>query len=176
VATSLGRRAGIAAAVSVVVVTAAAAALTIALMAAARSRALSGRLVPAAQAAVRLGNLYTAESGALRDYVTGERAASLTEFREAAAAVPGQLARIAGLARGYRLVPAGVAAAGSALAAWRARVAGPQLAAAGRGDFAAARALQADIARTRRTRWPCARRWRACRRGSPASRHWLPGA
>jgi hypothetical protein len=150
VATSLGRRAGIAAAVSVVVT---AAALTIALMAAAgnreQGRELSGRLVPAARAAVGLGNLYTAESGALRDYVTSGRAASLMEFRDAAAAVPAQLARVARLGRGYRPVPPGVAAAGSALAAWRARVAGPQLAAARRGDFPAARALQADIARTR---------------------------
>ncbi len=149
-AAGLGRRAAVAAAVAAAVT---AAALAVALMAAAGNRAdgrrLSAQLVPAAGAAVGLGNLYTAESGALRDYVTTGRARPLAEFRDAAADFPGQLARVAGLVRGYPAIPAPAAAAGSALRAWRGRVAGPQLAAAARGDFAAARALQGDLAVTR---------------------------
>jgi HAMP domain-containing protein len=140
-AAGLGRRAGVAAA------------LAIALMAAAGSRAqgrkLSAQLVPAAGGAVGLGNLYTAESGALRDYVTTGRARSLAEFRDAAADFPGQLGQVAGLVRGYPHIPVSVAAAGRAVRVWQGRVAGPQLAAAGRGDFAAARALQGDVTVTR---------------------------
>jgi PAS domain S-box-containing protein len=146
----LGWRAGIAAALSLLVT---AAVLVVVLTAAAGNRAagdeLSARLVPAAAASGALLDGYTAAQSALRDYVTSGQPAALGAFRQASAAIAGQQARVARLVHGYPLLPASLAAAGSAYRQWRARVAGPQLAAAGRGDFARARALQADITAAR---------------------------
>ena len=144
------RRVSIAAAVSLLV---AGAILIVALAAAADARAagreLSERLVPAAAAAAGLLNDYTSQQTSLRNYVTSGRPAELAAFRQAAAQIPGQQARLAMLVRPYPRMPGQLAAAAAAQRAWLARVAAPQLAAAGRGDFARARALQADIAVTR---------------------------
>jgi hypothetical protein len=143
-------RVSITAAVSLLVT---AAALIMALAAAAGTRAagreLSTRLVPAAAAAAGLLNGYTAQQTLLRGYVTSGRPAALAAFRRAAGQIPGQQARVAALVRHYRRMPGQLAAAGAADRAWLAKVAAPQLAAAGRGDFARARALQASVALTR---------------------------
>jgi signal transduction histidine kinase len=142
----LGRWAAIAAAVSLTVT---AIALAFALAAGASARAddptLSQRLVPAAAAAGGLLAGYTAESSALRDYVTTGRPASLGSYQKALHQMPGQQARAAALVRGYPHMPARLAAERAALRAWLARVTGPQLAAAARGDFARARLLADDI-------------------------------
>ena len=144
------RRVSIAAAVSLLV---AGAILIVALAAAADTRAagreLSERLVPAAAAAAGLLSDYTSQQTSLRNYVTSGRPAELAAFRQAAAQVPGQQARLAMLVRPYPRMPGQLAAAAAAQRAWLARVAAPQLAAAGRGDLARARALQTDIAVTR---------------------------
>jgi signal transduction histidine kinase len=149
-APGLGRWAAIAAVVSLAVT---AIALTFALVAGASARAddqeLSQRLVPAAEAAGTLLAGNNAESNSLRDYVTTGRPAALRAFRLAVAQMPGEQARVAALVRGYPHMPGLLAAMRAALRAWLARVAGPQVAAAARGDFARARILQGDIARTR---------------------------
>jgi PAS domain S-box-containing protein len=130
-----------------------AAALVMALATAADTRAagreLSARLVPAAAAAAVLLDEYTAQQTSLRDYVTSGRAATLAAFWRAAAQIPGRQARVAALVRLYRGMPGQLAAAEAAHRVWLAKVAGPQLDAARRGDFARARALQADIVVTR---------------------------
>src|SRR6266542_673144 len=142
----LRRQVSAAAAVSLAVT---AAALIVALAAAAGTRAgsreLSRRLVPAAAASGVLVERYLAEQTSLRDYVTSGRAAALAPFRRAAAQIGGQQAGVAGLVAGYPRMRGQLAAAEAAHTAWLTRVAGPQLAAAGRGDFARARALQANI-------------------------------
>ena len=144
------RRVSIAAALSLLV---AGAILIVALAAAADTRAagkeLSARLIPAAAAAAGLLSDYTSQQTSLWNYVTSGQSAGLTTFRQAAAQIPGQEARLAVLVRHYPRMPGQLAAAVAAQQAWLARVATPQLAAAGRGDFARARALQADIAFTR---------------------------
>ena len=144
------RRVSIAAAVSLLV---AGVLLIVALAAAADTRAagrgLSERLVPAAAAASGLLNDYTSQQASLGNYVSSGQPAELAAFRQAAAQIPGQQARLAMLVRQYPRVPGQLAAAAAAQRAWLARVAAPQLAAAGRGDFARARARQADIAVTR---------------------------
>ena len=81
--------------------------------------------------------------------MTSGQSAGLTTFRQATAQIPGQEAQLAVLVRDYPRMPGQLAAAVAAQQAWLASVATPQLAAAGRGDFARARALQADIAFTR---------------------------
>ena len=144
------RRVSIAAALSLLV---AGAILIVALAAAADTRAagkeLSAQLIPAAAAAAGLLSDYTSQQTSLRNYVTSGQSTGLTTFRQAAAQIPGQEARLAVLVRHYPRMPGQLAAAVAAQQAWLARVAVPQLAAAGRGDFARARALQADIAFTR---------------------------
>ena len=149
-AAGLGRWAAIMAGVSLAVT---AIALTFALAAGTSARAddqeLSQRLVPAAEAASALLAGDNAESNSLRNYVTTGRPAALRAFRTAVAQVPGEQARVAALVRGHPHMPGLLAAARTALRAWLVRVAGPQLAATARGDFARARMLQSDIARTR---------------------------
>jgi len=126
-----------------------AAALIFALAAAAGTRAdsqmISQRLVPAAAASGALLAQYSNQQDLLRAYVTTGQPADLVPFRQAAGPVPGLEARVAALVRGYRLMPAQLAAAEAAERSWLAEVAGPQLAAASRGDFGSARALQADV-------------------------------
>jgi len=130
-----------------------AAALIVALASAADTRAAAGelsrRLVPAAAASGALLAQYTAEQTSLRNYVTSGQAAQLAPFTRASGQIPAQQAQAAALVRGYRLMPGELAAAEAAHRAWLAQVAAPQLAAAARGDFARAGALQADLTLTR---------------------------
>jgi signal transduction histidine kinase len=146
----LSRVAALAAIVSLAV---AAGALAFALAAGASARTdlrqLSWRLVPAAGAAGALLAGYAAESGALRGYVTAGPGASITPLRDVVNQMPGYQARLAALVRGYPGLTGRLAGERAALAAWSARVAGPQLAATRRGDFAAALAEQNDLARNR---------------------------
>jgi signal transduction histidine kinase len=149
-APGLGRWAAIVAAAALIVTGIALAfALTAGASAQANNQELSRRLVPAAEAASALLARYNAQSNSLRDYVTAGRPAALAAFRLAVAQTPREQARVAALVRGYPHMPGRLAAERVALRAWQARVAGPQLAAAARGDFARARFLQADIPRTR---------------------------
>ena len=124
-------------------------ALILALAAAASARAasqvISQRLVPAAAASGVLLGQYGTQQNLLRDYVTSGQPAELAPYLKTAGPIPGEQARVAALVRGYRLMPAHLAAAEAAHAAWLANVAGPQLAAAARGDFARAQALQDNI-------------------------------
>jgi signal transduction histidine kinase len=149
-APGLGRWAAIVAGVSLAVT---AIALAFALAAGAstqdNNQELSQRLVPAAEAASALLAGNNAESNSLRDYVTTRRPAALAAFRQDVAQMPREQARVAALVRGYPHMPGLLAAARGAFRAWLARVAGPQLAATAGGDFARARTLQGDIARTR---------------------------
>jgi PAS domain S-box-containing protein len=146
----LGRRAALAA-VLTLLVTAAALAVALAAASGARGdgRELSTRLVPAAQSASGLLERYTAQQVALRNYVTSAKLADLAPFQQAAGQIPAQQARLARLVAGYHHMPATLAAAESAQRAWLARVAAPELAAMRRGDLARARALQANIPHTR---------------------------
>jgi PAS domain S-box-containing protein len=135
--------------VAVLAVAMTGAALSVALVAAANARArsheLSHRLVPAAAEAGALLGTYTAQQTALRDYVTDERQPDLAAFRQAGQHVPAQQARLAGLIRGYGQMPAELTAVEAAQRAWLAKVAGPEVSAATRGDVAGAQAIQADI-------------------------------
>ena len=146
----LGRWAAIVAGVSLAVTAIALAfALTAGASAQANNQELSQRLVPAAEAAGALLAGNNAQSNSLRNYVTTARPAALRAFRRAVAQLPGEQARVAELVRGYPHMPGLLTAERAALRAWLARIAGPQLAAMTRGDFARARILQADITRTR---------------------------
>jgi hypothetical protein len=146
----LSRRAIFAAACSLVVT---AVVLVVALTAAASargaSRELSQRLVPSAVAAGTLLKEYNARSSELRDYVTSGVAAELKLYNQAGGGVPATEAHLASLIRGYPKMPTQLTAAEAAERAWLRQVAAPQLAAAARGDFATARALQANIPATR---------------------------
>jgi PAS domain S-box-containing protein len=146
----LRRWVSLAAAVSLVV-TMAALILALAASASARGdgRVLSQRLVPAAGASAGLLAEYVAQQTALRDYVTRKGTADLQSFVEAASKIPGRAAKTAVLVRGYPRMPGQLAVAEVAHRRWLAAVAGPQLAAAAKGDFARARALQANIGFTR---------------------------
>jgi signal transduction histidine kinase len=141
----LGRWAAIGAAVSlaVTVIT-----LGLALAAGASARAsqqeLSQRLVPGAAAAGAVLAGYTAESDALHNYVTAGPKAALAPFRDAAGQMPGYQARLATLVRSYPHMPSLLVAEQAALRVWLTQVAGPQLAAAARGDFTGARILQSS--------------------------------
>jgi len=147
---SLRRRAVIAVVISLVVTVAAlAAALTAATTARGRARELSDRLLPAAAAAGALPDAFSAEQSSLGLYVTNGGAAALAQFRQTRSQLSAQQARVAMLARGYPLIATVLSSAGSANRTWLDRVADPQLAAAARGDFAAARALQDDTGQTR---------------------------
>jgi signal transduction histidine kinase len=147
---SLSRLAAIAAIVSLAVT---ASALGFALTAGASARAdeqeLSQRLEPAAEAAGALLAGYTAESDALRGYVIAGPEASITPFQDAVRQMPGYQARLAVLLRGYPGMAGRLAAERAALATWSAQVAGPQLAATGRGDLTGALVLQNDLPRNR---------------------------
>jgi PAS domain S-box-containing protein len=128
-------------------------ALTIALFTVAGARAeghqLSHRLVPAAAATVGLLSLYQAQETWLRNYVTSGHPGTLAPWRDEAAQIRAAQDRVARLAYGYGQVTKQLDATIQAEQSWLATVAGPQLTAMGRGDPAAAQALQADIAHTR---------------------------
>jgi PAS domain S-box-containing protein len=128
-------------------------ALTVALNAEAGSRAdgreLAQRLVPAAAASVDLLNLCQAQQNWLRAYVTGGHSGPLTTFDGETAQIHGTQGQIAALAAGQAPIIKELDATGAAYQAWRADIAGPQLAAMARGDATLAQALQADIVRYR---------------------------
>jgi PAS domain S-box-containing protein len=129
------------------------AALTVALAAAAGVRAagaeLSQRLVPAASVAVSLLSLYSDQQNSLRNYITAGPSGSLAPYRADAGAIAGKQAALQRLLRGYRTIAPRLAATVTAYREWLAEIAAPELAAAGRGDFAAARRIQDDIPRVR---------------------------
>jgi two-component system, cell cycle sensor histidine kinase and response regulator CckA len=110
---------------------------------------LSARLVPAAAAAEGLLSAYASQQGTLRDYVTSGRPAELAAYEAAGSPIPAAEERVAALVLPYPGMPGQLAAAEAAHRAWLAKVAAPQLAAAQGGDFARARAMQADVTATR---------------------------
>jgi len=124
-------------------------ALTAASSAGSAGRELSQRLLPAAAAAGLLLGDYNQQQTMLRNYVTSGTRTALRQFRQAAVPIPGQQAKVARLVRDYPLLSSQVATAATAQQAWLAWIAGPQLAAAGRGDFSSAQAMQAAIPFTR---------------------------
>jgi len=142
-------RSTVEAAVAVVL---AAAAFAIALTAAAGSQGygqdLSHRLVPAAAGAEDMLSQFTAQQASLRDAVTSGSASGLASFHEEGAEFGSAQARVAPLARGDQPMTARLNATMTAYRAWQDGVAAPQLADADRGDFAAARLLQADTKRS----------------------------
>jgi PAS domain S-box-containing protein len=142
----LGRWASVVAAAALTVT---ASALVVALMAEAGAHAasqeLSGRLVPADAAAALLLDEYVEGQSSLRNYVTTGQPVQLLPYTAVTSQIPAQEAMLAVLLRGYPGMEGRLAAAVAARLRWRARVAGPQLAAAARGNFARARALQADV-------------------------------
>ena len=146
----LWRLVSVGAAVSLAVT---AAALAVALFTAARAgsdrEVLAQRLVPAAAASEGLMQQYLGQQTSLRDYVTSGHRATLTGFNHATERISGQQPRLAALVGGYRPMTRQLALAEKAHTAWLSAVAAPQLAAAQRGDFARARALQADISAIR---------------------------
>jgi PAS domain S-box-containing protein len=111
------------------------------------SRELSQRLVPAAAAADDLVRQFTAQQTSLRDAVMSGQAGEAAPFQDQGAALLKAEDQVGLLARGNQRVTAGLSGVTGAYRAWLAGVADPQLADMGRGDFAAARALQADAGR-----------------------------
>ncbi len=91
---------------------------------------------------------HTAEQNSLRDYVTSERPAALAPFRVAAGLIPGQQAGLAGLVRGYKPMPAQLAAITAAQRAWLAKIAGPQLARCARPDLQPGRYIRLRVSDT----------------------------
>jgi PAS domain S-box-containing protein len=148
--TGIRLRVGAGSAIAVVL---AAAALGGALVTAAGTRAddreLSQHLVPAADAAIDLLNLCQTQQTWVRDYVTGGHSGSLAQFHDDATQIRNTQDQIDRLAPGYGQITKQLTATAAAEQAWLASVAGPQLAATGRGNFPAAQALQADTVRTR---------------------------
>jgi PAS domain S-box-containing protein len=112
-------------------------------------RELSQRLVPAAAAAGDLLSLYSAQQTWVRGYVTNGHAATLAPFNAGLTQIQRVRDHLGQLTAGYGPITRQLNATVTAEQAWLANVADPQLAAMGTGDFAAAQALQADIAHTR---------------------------
>jgi hypothetical protein len=129
------------------------AALALALVAAAWTQnngALLGqRLIPAAAGTGSLLSRYDEEATWLRGYVTSSRPGSQAPFAAAEQQVATSQADVRTLVRGYPAITAELDRTIAAHQAWLAKVARPQLAAASRGDVAAARAEQNDSAATR---------------------------
>jgi PAS domain S-box-containing protein len=135
---------------SAVAVVLAAGALAVALTASAGIRAdgneMSQRLVPAAAAADDLLGLYSTQQTWVRSYVTSGQAGSLAPFNAEATQIKNAQDHLGQLAAGYGPITGQINVTVSAEQDWLADVADPELAAMGRGDFAAAQALQADVA------------------------------
>ncbi len=131
----------------------AAASLAVALVAAASTRAdgreLSGQLVPAAAVAGDLLDLYQAQQTWLRGYVTSGHRGPLTTFDDETTRIQASQDRLGRLVDGYAPMTKQLNVTGTAYRAWLTGIAGPQLAAVGRGDAAAAQALQADTGHVR---------------------------
>jgi signal transduction histidine kinase len=110
---------------------------------------LSTRLVPAGASSVNLVSLYSDQQTMLRDYITAGPSGHLTSYDADAGAISAQQAELGRLTRGYQAISPELAATEAAYSRWLSGVAAPQLAAAARGDFTAAAAMQADSARIR---------------------------
>jgi len=138
---------------SAVAVLLAGAALGGALVTAAGNRAddreLSQRLVPAAAAVGDLLSLYSAQQTWVRDYVTSGHAGTLAPFTAGLTQIGTVRDQLGQLAAGYGPITRQLNATLAAEQAWLTDVADPQLAAMAQGNFAAAQALQANIAHTR---------------------------
>jgi PAS domain S-box-containing protein len=138
---------------SAVAVVLAGAALGGALVTAAGTRAddreLSQRLIPAAAAAGDLLGQYSTQQTWIRSYITSGQASTLAPFHAELTQIRQTQDRLRQLAAGYGSITGQLNATLTAEQAWLAHVADPQLAAMGRGNFAAAQALQANIAQTR---------------------------
>jgi PAS domain S-box-containing protein len=138
---------------SAVAVVLAGAALGSALVTAAGTRAddreLSQQLVPAAAAAGDLLGLYSTQQTWVRDYVTNGQAETLAPFNAELTQIQKMRDHLGQLAAGYGPITRQLNATVTAEQDWLADVAYPQLAAMGRGNFATAQALQANIAHTR---------------------------
>jgi PAS domain S-box-containing protein len=136
-------------AASAVALALATAALAVALVSATHIRAeghvLSRRLVPAAAAAGDLLDDYQAQQTWLRGYVTDGRGGTLAPLNDASVKIRNVQDRIVRLADGDEPVIKRLNETVTAEQAWLTHVASPQLTATGRGDFAAAQALQANI-------------------------------
>ena len=112
-------------------------------------RELSHRLVPAAAAAGDLLSLYSTQQTWVLGYVTNGHAGTPAQFNAELAQIQKMRDHLGQLVAGYGPVTRQLTATVTAEQAWLTSVAGPQLAAMARGDFAAAQALQANIAYTR---------------------------
>jgi PAS domain S-box-containing protein len=127
--------------------------LALALIAAAWTQSngqlMGQRLIPAAAGTGTLLSRYDEEATWLRGYVTSSRPGSQAPLAAAEQQVAANQADVRTLVRGYPALTAELDRTIAAHQAWRAKVAGPQLAAVNRGDVAAARARQNDIAITR---------------------------
>jgi PAS domain S-box-containing protein len=127
--------------------------LALALIAAAWTQSngqlMGQRLIPAAAGTGTLLSRYDEEATWLRGYVTSSRPGSQAPLAAAEQQVATNQADVRTLVRGYPALTAELDRTIAAHQAWRAKVAGPQLAAVNRGDVAAARARQNDIAITR---------------------------
>jgi hypothetical protein len=148
--TSIRLRVATGSAVAVLLATAAlAGALVTAAGTRADGRELSQRLVPAADAAIDLLNLCQTQQTWVRDYVTGGHSGTLAQFHDETTQLRSMQDQIKRLTPGYGQITKQLNATAAAEQAWVASVAAPQLAATGQGNFAAAQALQADVAQTR---------------------------
>jgi PAS domain S-box-containing protein len=120
-----------------------------ALIAAADSRSTSSELAsllaPAATAANELSGVFTTQQTELRDAVTSGDSAGLDAFNTLTAGFLTVHDQLASVARGDQPMTVRLDAMVTAYRAWLAHVADPQAADLGRGDVAAARALQADL-------------------------------
>jgi PAS domain S-box-containing protein len=136
---------------SVVALALATGAFTVALVAAADGQRmgdeLATRLVPAAAAAGNLTGLFTAQQTWLRQAVTSGDIGRIDSFNELGVQFLAAHAQVASLAKGDQPMTARLNPVLAAYRVWLARVAGSQIAAMRRGDFAGARAQQADVQR-----------------------------
>jgi sigma-B regulation protein RsbU (phosphoserine phosphatase) len=110
---------------------------------------MAQRLVPAAAAAGDLLSLYSTQQTWVRSYVTSGPGGALAPFDAELTQIGKVQGRLRQLAAGYGPITGQLNVTVTAEQAWLAHVADPQLAAMGAGDFAAAQALQANIAHTR---------------------------
>jgi PAS domain S-box-containing protein len=112
-------------------------------------RELSQGLLPATAASAVLLAQYLDQQTVLRNYVTSGQPDALRQYQKLGTEIREQQERLASLVRAYPHIPGELAAASLAWRVWEARIVGPQLRATAHGDFATARALQANIVATR---------------------------
>jgi len=110
---------------------------------------LSAQLIPAAASSVSLLSLYSDQQTQLRNYITAGPSGNLASYDADAKAIRARQDTLAQLVRGHQTLTPALAALAASRSRWLSNVAAPELAAAARGDFAAARALQADASRIR---------------------------